>query len=129
MKKTDPRRPTAFALDELNVLSADEQPAVNARTPFLIGDPDPFASHILLRHPRDIRGQLFACTQDDATPEYSVSHTGRGTGHSAWTIQMAEDEEVCQVKALCGPRSFSFGGGAPTRQPGKNDLKPRARFL
>lgn len=43
MKKPEPRRPTAFSLDELNLLSADERPAANARTPSLVGDPDPFA--------------------------------------------------------------------------------------
>lgn len=42
MKKPNPRRPTAFSLDELNLLSADERPATNARTPSLVGDPDPF---------------------------------------------------------------------------------------
>jgi putative membrane protein len=44
MKKTGPRRPTAFAIDELNLLSTDERPAVNARSPSLVGDPDPFAA-------------------------------------------------------------------------------------
>lgn len=44
MKKPESRRPAAFPLDELNLLSADERPAVNARTPSLVGDPDPFAS-------------------------------------------------------------------------------------
>jgi putative membrane protein len=43
MKKPDPRRPAAFALDELNLLSAEEKPAVRSRTPSLVGDPDPFA--------------------------------------------------------------------------------------
>jgi putative membrane protein len=44
MKKPASRRPAAFSLDELNLLSADERPAANARTPSLVGDPDPFAS-------------------------------------------------------------------------------------
>lgn len=43
MKKPAPRRPAAFSLDELNLLSADERPAANARSPSLVGDPDPFA--------------------------------------------------------------------------------------
>lgn len=43
MKKPAPRRPTAFPLDELNLLSTEERPAANARTPSLVGDPDPFA--------------------------------------------------------------------------------------
>jgi putative membrane protein len=43
MKKPDRRRPAAFSLDELNLLSADERPAAGARTPSLVGDPDPFA--------------------------------------------------------------------------------------
>jgi putative membrane protein len=43
MKRPDPRRPTAFTLDELNLLSADERPAARSRTPSLVGDPDPFA--------------------------------------------------------------------------------------
>ncbi len=42
MKKPDPRRPTAFTLDELNLLSADERPTVRSKTPSLVGDPDPF---------------------------------------------------------------------------------------
>lgn len=44
MKKPAPRQPTAFALDELNLLSGDERPAANPRTPSLVGDPDPFAT-------------------------------------------------------------------------------------
>jgi putative membrane protein len=43
MKKPAPRRPAAFSLDELNLLSAEERPAANARSPSLVGDPDPFA--------------------------------------------------------------------------------------
>jgi putative membrane protein len=43
MKKSAPRRPAAFPLDELNLLAADERPAANARSPSLVGDPDPFA--------------------------------------------------------------------------------------
>jgi putative membrane protein len=43
MKKPDRRRPTAFDLDDLNLLSADEKPAARSRTPSLVGDPDPFA--------------------------------------------------------------------------------------
>lgn len=44
MKKPGPRQPAAFSLDELNLLSAEERPAANARSPSLVGDPDPFAS-------------------------------------------------------------------------------------
>jgi putative membrane protein len=43
MKKPSSRRPTAFNLDDLNLLSADEKPAARSRTPSLVGDPDPFA--------------------------------------------------------------------------------------
>jgi putative membrane protein len=43
MKKPSPRPPAAFSLDELNLLSAEERPAANARAPSLVGDPDPFA--------------------------------------------------------------------------------------
>lgn len=43
MKKPDRRRPTAFDIDDLNLLSADEKPAARSRTPSLVGDPDPFA--------------------------------------------------------------------------------------
>jgi putative membrane protein len=43
MKKPEQRRPAAFNLDELNLLSADERPAARSRTPSLVGDPDPFA--------------------------------------------------------------------------------------
>lgn len=46
MKKSGPRRPTAFNLDELNLLSADERPAAHARSPSLVGDPDPFTDPI-----------------------------------------------------------------------------------
>jgi len=42
-KQPSPRRPAAFPLDELNLLSAEERPAANARAPSLVGDPDPFA--------------------------------------------------------------------------------------
>ena len=46
MTKPGTRRPAAFSLDELNFLSADERPTANARSPSLVGDPDPFASPI-----------------------------------------------------------------------------------
>jgi len=44
MKKPARRRPAAFSLDELNLLSADERPAANPRAPSLVGDPDPFTA-------------------------------------------------------------------------------------
>ena len=46
MKKPLPRPPAAFSLDELSLLSADERPAANARTPSLVGDPDPFSAEL-----------------------------------------------------------------------------------
>ena len=45
MKKPDQRRrPTAFAVDDLNLLSPDERPAARASTPSLVEEADPFAA-------------------------------------------------------------------------------------
>ncbi len=46
MKQPAPRRPTAFPLEEINLLSSDERPAANARGASLVGDPDPFTATV-----------------------------------------------------------------------------------
>lgn len=73
--------------------------------------PDPFAGHRLLRHPRNIRGHLYTCTRDDATPQYRVEESVR---RRRWKIFEPEGTEVCEVRALSGPRSFSFGSSGPS---------------
>lgn len=86
--------------------------AVPERSSSAAGLPDPFADHLLLARPRDNRGSLFAVTANDSTIEYYVAPGGaRGT----WRIRTAAEAEVCEVRALSGPRSFRFGAALPAR--------------
>jgi putative membrane protein len=46
------RRPTAFAVDDLNLLSPDERPAARAMSPSLVEESDPFAADLPAVTPR-----------------------------------------------------------------------------
>lgn len=53
MKTPDQRRrPTAFSVDDLNLLSQDERPAAHASTPSLVEESDPFAADLPVTAPR-----------------------------------------------------------------------------
>jgi len=73
--------------------------------------PDPFADHVLLRHPRDDKGSVFTCAGENADVEYRVKQTPAHR-RRAWTIETPDASEICQVRLLGGPPSFSFGGSA-----------------
>ncbi|MBI2423696.1 MAG: hypothetical protein HYV27_12775 [Candidatus Hydrogenedentes bacterium] len=74
--------------------------------------PDPFASHILLKHPASAPQHLFACTEDDATIRYFVESV---PGENWWRIKSVQDTEVCRVRSLLGPRPFAFNSGRPRK--------------
>ena len=74
------------------------------------GFPDPFANHLLIKHPLDARGRLFSCTEQDDTIVYFVDSA---PNNRWWKVKTPQDEEVCRIKALSGIPSFSLGVGTP----------------
>jgi hypothetical protein len=76
--------------------------------------PDPFAEHVLLRHPLYRPGALYALTDNNAEIEYFVDF---GPDGRWWKVKTAHDEEVCRVRVLEGMPSFllSIGAGYPAR--------------
>lgn len=67
--------------------------------------PDPFANHVLLRHPGNPIGKLTACTSDNLDIEYFLDNTGEG---SVWEVRTPQDEEMLTVRATGGVGSFAF---------------------
>ncbi len=74
--------------------------------------PDPFANHTLLARPLNAQGTLFAITQGDASIQYFVDSSPDDTW---WKVRSAEDEDLCLVRSLHGPKSFSFASGHPSQ--------------
>ena len=72
--------------------------------------PDPFEDHVLLKHPLNQHGKLFALTEDDLSISYFVDASPE---HDWWKIVDAEDQEVCRVKAEGGISSFIFNVSLP----------------
>lgn len=74
--------------------------------------PDPFESHLLLRHPLHARGDIFPCTDDAGDISYSVE----SAAHSPWwKVKDAHDNEVLRVHVQAEAASFSLGGGVPSQ--------------
>lgn len=65
--------------------------------------PDPFAAHVLLRHPGNPQGQLTACTYADEEIAYFLDNTGDG---ALWQVRTAQDEPAFTIHA--GRRVGSF---------------------
>jgi hypothetical protein len=74
--------------------------------------PNPFAGHVLLSHPGNTRGRLFACTDADQTIEYFVESEERG---KRWRVRTPQDEALFEVRAIGGPGSFALVAGLPKR--------------
>lgn len=74
--------------------------------------PDPFANHVLLKHPLDARGKLFVCTENDATIKYFVDSA---PNRRWWKVKTPQDVEVCRLESLSKVGSFVLGGGLPRR--------------
>ncbi|MBI1319086.1 MAG: hypothetical protein GC168_09075 [Candidatus Hydrogenedens sp.] len=74
--------------------------------------PDPFAGHVLLQHPGNTRGRLFACSGSDQTIEYFVESDSRG---ARWRVRTPQDEALFEVRATGGPGSFALISGQPKR--------------
>lgn len=74
--------------------------------------PDPFADHVLLRHPAGARGLHFDCTGGDFADRYRIEGA---PDRSGWSVQGPDGEELCRVKVLGGPPSFMISMGVPSR--------------
>lgn len=68
--------------------------------------PDPFADHVLLRHPLHARGDLFPCTDNEGAVVYFVESAPTSAW---WKVKDAHDNEVLRVHAGSGAGSFSLG--------------------
>lgn len=74
--------------------------------------PDPFADHVLLRHPVHAKGSLFECSLGDDVMHYVVEHHPHSR---TWVVRDAAGSEQFSVKVLAGIRSFSFSMNRPKR--------------
>lgn len=88
--------------------------------------PDPFAEHLLLKHPVHAQGTLFECSAGDDSRRYVVEHRP----HSReWIVRAADGAELFTVRVLRGVRSFSFSMGRPRLMGVYRDGVEVARIL
>lgn len=73
--------------------------------------PDPFAGHILMRHPIHNLGDLFPCTDSTGELFYFVETTPDGHW---WKVKDAQDNEVLRVHVEARAGSFSLQSAAPS---------------
>ncbi len=74
--------------------------------------PDPFAGHLLLKHPRSARGVLLECHAGEAVTRYTLEQT---PGARSWDITATDGTSVCRVVTVSGPPSFMLSVGIPRR--------------
>lgn len=74
--------------------------------------PDPFATHVLLRHPGNMGGKLSTCTSADHDLEY-VLDNARSRSH--WEVRTPANKPVLMVQASGGAGSFAFVSGQAGR--------------
>jgi hypothetical protein len=74
--------------------------------------PDPFAGHVLLRHPLHTRGDLFPCTDNDGNLVYFVESSPSSPW---WKVKDPQDNEVIRVRVESASSSFTLGGAVPSR--------------
>ena len=74
--------------------------------------PDPFADHLLLRHPLHSRGDLFPCTDNEGTLMYFVESSPTSPW---WKVKDPQDSEVLRVHVQSSASSFTIGEAAPSR--------------
>ena len=99
--------------------------------------PDPFAGHVLLKHPVAMHGRLFSCTEDDATLMYFVDSPKerligfRRRGES-WNIRTAHDTEYCHIEVFGLLPSFVVDPALPGKlfitREGKEVARIVSRF-
>lgn len=74
--------------------------------------PDPFANHILLRHPAHARGTLYSLTANDDTSGYEVE---AAPNNRWWNVTDVNSGECIRVVAAKGGKSFRIGGALPSK--------------
>ena len=72
--------------------------------------PDPFAEHILLKHPAHARGSLFECTAGDDSVRFQIESRA---ACREWLLQTPDASKHIHVQVLRGVRSFSFSMNRP----------------
>lgn len=90
--------------------------AVARSVPDAIADmedvPDPFADHVLLRHPLHDLGDLFPCTDGRGKLLYFVESAPQSAW---WKVRDAQDNEVLRVRVQATSRSFSLQAAVPSK--------------
>jgi hypothetical protein len=74
--------------------------------------PDPFADHVLLRHPLQARGDLFPCTDNTGTLTYFVESSPSSPW---WKVKDPHDNEVIRVHIESAGGSFLLSEAFPAR--------------
>lgn len=88
--------------------------------------PDPFADHVLLKHPVHAQGTLFDCSSGDDSRRYIVEHRQNSR---EWIARSPDGAELFTVRVLRGIRSFSFSMGRPRLLGVFKDGKEIAKIL
>jgi hypothetical protein len=73
---------------------------------------DPFAGHVLLRHPLHHEKRHFDCESGDNTTRYHVEQT---IARDAWEVTSGDGEAVCTVRVDKWAPSFALTQGNPWR--------------
>lgn len=74
--------------------------------------PDPFAEHVLLRHPAQAESTLTECSEAGENVRFRIE---RAPARRAWHLRTPEGDEVLRVQVLRGVQSFSFSMNRPRR--------------
>lgn len=74
--------------------------------------PDPFAKHVLLRHPGNSGGKLSTCTSANDGLEYVLDNA---RNRALWEVRTPGGEPVLTVQASGGAGSFAFVSGQAGR--------------
>ncbi len=99
------------------------------------GIPDPFAEHILLRHPVAARGRLFACSENDSSLQFFVDspqeHLMNLGNHREehWSVRTRHDTEFCRIQVLRGLPSFTMDPALPGKLTVTRDGQEIARIV
>lgn len=100
----------------LNEVKQRRALAVAKGVPDAISDiddiPDPFADHVLLRHPLHKRGDLFPCTDNNGALVYFVESA---PSSAWWKVKDPQDAELIRVRIGSSAGSFLLSGTYPAR--------------
>ncbi|MFP4499911.1 MAG: hypothetical protein ACLFTT_02830 [Candidatus Hydrogenedentota bacterium] len=88
--------------------------------------PDPFADHVLLRHPTHRPSKHFECTDENTTTRYLIEVA---PNRAWWRITTPEGEDLCRMRLESHGPSFSLITGHAGRLTVYRDEAPLATIV